>query len=134
MMVAKLHKHTFKGIPVSAEMLALISKGKAAVTSAYEVIAQICEQGKKDHMPNTNIRALVYGIFGDSFSERHLRRMMPLGVKNINMIRLQQQKVAVFADTDKIDMSAKEERELVIECNTCKRKILNSIHLDWMMD
>ena len=83
-----------------------INKAQAIRKTAQEIAIGIYEQGKKDHMSNKNMLEIIYGVFPD-YTRRHLRRITPPELKNINMARAQPRKqVSKIADTGKPDMSA----------------------------
>ena len=62
-------------------------------------------------MSNKNMLEIIYGVFPD-YTRRHLRRITPPELKNINMARAQPRKeVSEIADTAKPDMSANTEKK-----------------------
>jgi hypothetical protein len=113
---SKKGKLSFQGIEISYRMYVWIEKAKALNKTSKEIARGIYEQGKKDRMSNDNMLAIIRGVF--PYTPRHLRRLIPLELKNINMVREQQpttqaQKPQQFtkespeiADIGKRDMSA----------------------------
>jgi hypothetical protein len=77
----------FGDIKVSNEMFGLIMKCKAAVSSAAELIEDICYQGLNDNLSVKEIRYIVKEIFRDSYCDRQIRRLIPDKFKNNNMVR-----------------------------------------------
>jgi hypothetical protein len=102
---------TFNDVKVSQEMYQLIMKGKSAVSTTADIIAEICEQGMKDNIGVVAITKIVKGIFGDSLSERHIRRLTPKNCKNENMIRdPRKDKVKLFVDIQSVKSQEHEQR------------------------
>jgi hypothetical protein len=102
----KKAKLSFQGIEITYQMYVWIQKARALRKTAQEIAAGIYEQGKKDHMSNANMLAIIHGAFSD-YSPRHLRRITPPELKNVSMIREQPTKQTTeIADMGKSDMSA----------------------------
>ena len=96
----------FRGIDISYEMHVWIQKAQAIRKTAQEIAQGIYEQGKKDHMSKANMLAIIQGVFSD-YTNRHLRRITPPELKNVNMARAQPRKqVSEIADINNDDMSA----------------------------
>jgi hypothetical protein len=107
---------TFSGVKVSQEMYQLIMKGKSAVSTAADIIAEICEQGRKENLGVMAIRKIVKGIFKDSLSERRIRQLLPKNCKNQNMIRDQRKdRVKLFVDIESVKVQ--EHRQRIYEDN-----------------
>ena len=102
----KKAKLAFRGIEISYEMHVWIQKAQTIRKTAQEIAIGIYEQGKKDHMTNENMLKIIFGVFPD-YTRRHLRRITPPELKNVNMARPQPRKESPeIADIGKRNMSA----------------------------
>ena len=93
-------KLAFRGIEISLEMHIWIQKAQALRKTAKDIIDGIYQQGKKDHMSNANMLAIIHGVFSD-YSPRHLRTITPPELKKVNMQRVQaKKKIAAVPKSD----------------------------------
>ena len=68
-------------------MFNLIEECKQTIIKATDLMDKICEQGINEGLKHKEIQEIIFAVFKDAYSERHIRRLMPKDIKNQNMVR-----------------------------------------------